>query len=189
MANINLLPWREERRAQKKQEFLVILGAVVAAAVVLVLLIGMVMSGFVSAQQSRNDYLQQAITTLDQKIVEIKDLREQKELLLSRTQVIQELQGNRPVIVQVFDQVAKILPDGVFFKELRVQDGQLSLVGVAESNTRISTLMRNFDDSRWFTSPNLTAVRKVSESSELWNEFDLTVQQVIPAMNTDEEAQ
>ena len=95
-------------------------------------------------------------------------------------EVIQNLQGNRPVIVRIFDQVARIVPEGVYFKEVTLEDDRLTLVGVAEANNRISALMRNFEESDWFTEPNLTAVRKVTASSQHWNEFDLTVMQINP---------
>ncbi|WP_257263502.1 PilN domain-containing protein [Endozoicomonas sp. ONNA2] len=180
MARINLLPWREELRKNRKQRFIVVWAFMVVVGIGLVFIGDLHISHNISQQQSRNQYLQNAISLLDQRIVEIKDLKTKKELLLERMQVIQNLQGNRPVIVRIFDQVAHVVPEGVYFKQIMLEGNSLSLVGVAESNNRISALMRNFDNSEWFAEPNLTAVRKVSANSQRWNEFDLMVKQINP---------
>lgn len=183
MARINLLPWREGLRKERKQRFIAIWGLTVLVGIGLVFIGDLYISHNVSHQQSRNQYLQNEITLLNQRISEIKDLRTKKEQLLERMQVIQNLQGNRPVIVRIFDQVARVIPEGVYFKQITLEGNRLTLVGVAESNNRISALMRNFDTSEWFTEPNLTAVRKVSANSQRWNEFDLTVKQINPTQS------
>ena len=100
--------------------------------------------------------------------------------LLERMEVIQNLQGDRPIIVRVFDQVARAVPDGVLFLELRLVNRELSVIGASENNNKISTLMRNFDESDWFDDPNLTAVRKIYKDGQQWNEFDLTIRRVDP---------
>lgn len=181
MARINLLPWREELRKERKQRFIAVWVVTLLVGIGLVFIGDLYISNNISSQQSRNQYLQNELTLLNKRISEIKDLKTKKEQLLERMQVIQNLQGNRPVIVRIFDQVARIVPEGVYFKEVTLAGNRLSLVGIAESNNRISALMRNFDNSEWFTEPNLTAVRKVSANSQRWNEFDLTVKQINPA--------
>lgn len=180
MARINLLPWRERLREERKKRFLAALAATVVIGVVVVFTSGLFVSGLIDSQMSRNQYLETHIKKLNQSITEIKDLREKREQLLERMNVIQSLQGNRPVSVRVFDQLARVVPDGVFFKSVSLEGTVLKLVGVAESNNQISALMRNFDGSDWFTDPNLTAVRKVAEGGERRNEFDLTVMQINP---------
>ncbi|MBO9480154.1 MULTISPECIES: PilN domain-containing protein [Gammaproteobacteria] len=180
MARINLLPWREELRKERKQRFIAFWAITVLVGIGLIFIGDLYISHNISHQKSRNQYLQNEITQLNQRISEIKDLRTKKEQLLERMQVIQNLQGNRPVIVRIFDQVAHVVPEGVYFKQITLEGDRLSLVGVAESNNRISALMRNFDNSEWFAEPNLTAVRKVAANSQRWNEFDLTVKQINP---------
>ncbi len=184
MARINLLPWREELRKERKQNFIITWCITLVASLGLVFIGDLHINSNISHQQSRNQYLQGEISQLAQKITEIKDLKAKKEQLLERMRVIQNLQGNRPIIVRVFDQVAGIVPEGVYFKELALKGNSLFLVGVAESNNRISALMRNFDGSEWFSDSNLAAVRKLNDKSQRWNEFDLTVKQVNP--NQDE---
>ena len=180
MAKINLLPWREGLRKERKRQFMVVWCATVLFGIALVFIGGLHISDKISYQRGRNQYLQSHITQLNERISEIKDLKTKKEQLLERMKVIQNLQGNRTVIVRIFDLVARMIPEGMYFKKVALEGKQLSLVGVAESNNRISALMRDFDKSVWFTEPNLTAVRKVSENGQRWNEFDLTVEQINP---------
>lgn len=186
MARINLLPWREQLREERKKRFVAAWVTTILVAVGLTFIGDLYISNGISYQQGRNQYLQNEINLLNKRISEIKDLKAKKEELLERMEVIQNLQGNRPVIVRVFDQVARVVPEGVYFKELVLSGDRLTLVGVAESNNRISALMRNFNSSEWFADPNLTAVRKISENSERWNEFDLTVKQVKPGQDEGE---
>lgn len=174
MANINLLPWREERRQELKQEFLVILGGVAVFALALVLLVDTAVNQAISAQQSRNDYLQKHIAELDLQVNEIKELEKRKRELLDRMKVIQQLQGNRPVIVRIFDQMVRTLPDGVFYRELNRMNNRIELIGIAESNNRISSLMRKVDGSDWFANPNLTTVKADDSLGEQASEFGLS---------------
>ncbi|WP_426414943.1 PilN domain-containing protein [Aestuariirhabdus sp. LZHN29] len=178
MARINLLPWREELREEKKKQFLTVLVGVAIIAGGLVFLAGRQVEGIIGHQIARNDYIKKEIKTLDQKIKEISALRKKREELLARMKVIQELQGTRPVIVRVFDEVARSVPDGVFFTSLSIKGNNLAVQGVAESNNRVSSLMRDFDQSDWFSSPNLQSVNKAG--TRAGSDFSLTVTQVNP---------
>ena len=113
--------------------------------VILVFGAGAYLDMSIEGQEGRNKFMKDRIKVLDERIAEIKDLRQQREDLLARMRVIQELQGNRPVIVRVFDQVVQTLAKGVHYKELSYKANQLNVDGVAESNNRISALMRNID--------------------------------------------
>ena len=178
MARINLLPWREELRHERQKNFFTALGISVVIAVVLIFLRDMTLKTAIDEQRGRNSFIQGEITVLDGKIKEINSLKTKKTQLLARTEVIQSLQGNRPVIVRVFDELVRVLPDGVYFTNLSMSGNKLTIKGVSESNNRISKLMRQLDESNWFDNPNLTAVkaRKEGEGSN----FDLTVVQVAP---------
>ncbi|MTI14125.1 PilN domain-containing protein [Sansalvadorimonas verongulae] len=184
MARINLLPWREELRQEKQKKFLIALGAAVAVAAVLIFLWDMTLNASIDDQQSRNKFIQTEISTLDNKIKEINQLKEKKEELLARMEVIQNLQGNRPVIVRVFDELVRVLPDGVYFTSLSMDANVISVQGISESNNRISKLMRQLDESDWFDNPNLTAVKALREGEG--SSFELTFRQVTPALNSAE---
>ncbi len=184
---INLLPWREERRELKKQEFLNILVGVL-------LLGGMIVGGFdryyfyeIKYQNSRNTFLTKEIDLLETRIDEIKLLQQKKNELLSRMKVIQELQGNRPIIVRLFDELARRLAPRVFFTDMRLKAKDLEIQGIAESNTRISSLLRNLSDSAWFDKPNVTAINADEDFGPQASQFALSVEQSTPDKDKKEE--
>ncbi|MBZ0332587.1 hypothetical protein MARI_22300 [Marinobacter sp. JH2] len=180
MAKINLRPWREELRAEKQKQFVVMmLGAVIIAAG-LVFLWKTDTDNRIAYQQSRNAYIETATKQLDKQIKEIENLKRQRDELLARMQVIQDLQGKRPVIVRVFDELVRTLPDGLFVTDLKKTGERLDIVGMAESNSRISNLMRQFDESEWFTGPNLTNVAAADNRRAGYSQFNLSVQQKTP---------
>ncbi|MBO6850833.1 MAG: PilN domain-containing protein [Marinobacter sp.] len=180
MAKINLRPWREELRAEKQKQFVVmILGAAIVAAG-LAFLWKSDMDSRIAYQQSRNAYIETATRQLDQQIKEIEDLKRKRDELLARMQVIQELQGTRPVIVRVFDELVRTLPDGLFYSDLKKTGDRVDIVGMAESNGRVSTLLRRFEESDWFSDPNLTNVAAADSRRTGYSEFKLSVQQQTP---------
>jgi type IV pilus assembly protein PilN len=179
MPGINLLPWRERLREERKREFLVMLGGLMVIAAGLVLLVDRYYRGELSGQQARNNIISTQIAVMDARLVEISRLREQRADILDRMEVIRDLQGTRPLIVHVFDELVRTLPDGVYYNTVSREGNMLSLEGVAESNNRVSELMRRLDESRWFREPGL---EQISATPASWtgsggaNEFSLTLQ-------------
>ncbi len=189
MATINLRPWREELREEKKKEFVVILGVVVALAFILVFLWSSLVNSQINNQKSRNRLLETELTQLDKQVKEIRALRKTREELIDRMKVIQDLQGKRPAIVHVFDEFVRAMPEGVFLEELERSGGVLKFKGTAESNQRVSALMRNLNKSAWFTAPNLTKVEAGGELGEHSSLFDITVKITDPKdVKKDDEA-
>ena len=158
MPRINLLPWREVERKRKRQEFAVAAGA----ALLLALLVGFVLRWqygmIIDNQNERNEYLKQQIAEVDKQIVEILDLEQQKQRLQARIQVIEQLQRSRPEVVHLFDQMVRLLPDGVYLTSIKQTDRKIQIKGVAESSTRVSAFMRNIDGSEWLKDPSLEIV-------------------------------
>lgn len=192
MARINLLPWREWERERKKKEFLANLLGVVLAGVAIVLLYGVYLNGQIETQQARNAFLKEQIADLDRKIAEIENLQKTRDELLARMRVIQELQGNRPVIVRVFDELVRTLSKGVHFDRLEKHDKTLNVEGVAESNNRISSLMRNLDNSDWFANPNLKRIKEDPNNANYGAQastFSLTFVQTNPKETDTEEGE
>ena len=185
MAQINLLPWREERRQELKKDFLITLGLVVALGAGLVLLADRIVNSQIDNQNARNQYLSSEIKVLDKQIAEIKELEKRRNQLLDRMRVIQELQGNRPIIVRVLDQLVRTVPDGVFYTALNTKDKKISINGVAESNNRVSSLMRQLDASDWLANPSLDKVSAAPKYGDQATTFNLTVD--IKAPKTDAE--
>ncbi|MGC8120859.1 PilN domain-containing protein [Marinobacter sp. VGCF2001] len=180
MAKINLRPWREELRAEKQQQFVVMIVGAVIIAGGLAFLWNSDMESRIAYQQSRNAYVETATKELDKQIKEIENLKRQRDELLARMQVIQDLQGKRPVIVRVFDELVRTLPDGLYYTDLKRSGDRLDIVGMAESNSRISNLMRQYEESEWFANPNLTNVAAADNRRAGYSQFNLSVQQRTP---------
>lgn len=186
MAKINLRPWREELRAEKQKQFVVMmLGALIIAGG-LAFLWKSDLDSRIAYQQSRNAYIETATKELDKQIKEIENLKRQRDELLARMQVIQDLQGKRPVIVRVFDELVRTLPDGLYYTDLKKAGDRLDIVGMAESNSRISNLMRQFEDSEWFANPNLTNVAAADSARAGYSQFNLSVQQRTPELEAED---
>ena len=182
MAQINLLPWRDERRQELKKAFLATTALVLALAAGLVLLADRVVNSQIDHQKARNAYLADNIKELDKQVAEIRDLQKRRNQLLDRMRVIQELQGNRPIIVRVLDQLVRTVPDGVFYTRLTTRNKSISISGVAESNNRVSSLMRRLEASDWLANPNLDKVHEAREFGEQANRFELSVTVKAPAI-------
>jgi type IV pilus assembly protein PilN len=176
MARINLLPWREERRQELKKEFLVILGGAAAFAFVVLVLTNRVYNAWIDNQNGRNAYMQLNIDELNRQVAEIKEMEAKRRQLLDRMKVIQDLQGTRPLVVHVFDELVRTLPDGVYYQAIARTEQKIEIAGAAESNNRVSSLMRQMDKSDWFENPNLTSVQASPELGEQASAFKMAVQ-------------
>ena len=180
MPRINLLPWREELRKRRQRDFGVLAGLSVLAMAVVVLSVHAYFSGRIEFQESRNAYLQRQIALLDERIREIEELDQEKSRLLARMEIIQQLQASRPEIVHLFDELVETLPDGVYLTRLAQKGRSLNLEGVAQSNARVSSLMRNMDDSAWMENPALVEIKARSKSPDVpirLSQFSMRIQQ------------
>jgi len=187
MPRINLLPWRAELRQKRKKEFfMALLGAVIAGAA-LVYLSALTVQGWTNSQRERNEILKAEITTLDKQIEEIKGLKSQRERLLARMRVIDQLQRSRPEVVHLFDEIVKAVPEGVSLTDIAQAGPRIELRGVAQSSTRVSALMRNIDGSKWMKDPSLDIVESVTAGAgvDKNSKFKLFAQQ-IPMVTSEE---
>jgi type IV pilus assembly protein PilN len=178
MPRINLLPWREAERKRKRQEFFLSVGAAVATAALFVLLGRWQMSAAIEHQNERNQIISDEIAVLDKQIQEILGLEKQKERLLARMEIIETLQRSRPEIVHVFDEVVRMLPEGVYLTYLRQSGTRFEIRGVAQSSTRVSAFMRNIDGSEWLADPSLQIVQRSGSGG---SEFTLFANQRVKA--------
>ena len=186
MAEINLLPWRDERRAELKQEFLAVFAAVVAFAGLIIFVVDLIVSGQIQSQNDRNAFLSDNIAVLNKQVEEIREMQRKRTQLLDRMTVIQELQGNRPIIVRILDQLVRTVPDGVFYTSVSAKGQVITIKGIAESNNRVSSLMRRLDASDWFKEPNLEGVKADPEYGEQAAVFNMTVQLQLPSTGAEE---
>ena len=165
MMHINLLPWRERLREERRREFLTIMMGFVIIAGGLVFLLDRYFNGEITMQQARNVFVRAEITLLDAQVAEINQLGQQKEDIRARMNVITDLQGTRPVIVRIFDEMVRTLPNGIFYEQVQRIEDVIAVEGIAESSARITELMRNLDDSEWFKATDLSEF-SVVESAE-----------------------
>jgi type IV pilus assembly protein PilN len=183
MPRINLLPWRAQQRRERQVAFLISLGASVGVAALVAFIAYLMLGAMIEAQDQRNLRLKSEIRVLDKQIEEINDLEQQKQKFISRMQIIEKLQRSRPEVVHLFDELVKVMPDGTYLTSVKETGDKLKLEGVAQSSTRVSSLMRNIADSQWMRNPELEVVQ--TKSDAVGSSFVLDAQQVSVANEDD----
>jgi type IV pilus assembly protein PilN len=183
---INLLPWREELRQEQKKQFGILTALMMFLAAAIVGLIHIQMVTKIDYQLSRNKFMSDEISKLDEEIAEISELRKIRRSLVERMEVIQDLQRSRPSIVHLFTEIVSTVPNGVYLESLTQTGSNLLMNGQAESNARVSTYMRNLDASDWLKAPNLNVIEIEDIKVNRISTFTLTVKQTSPDANEDE---
>src|SRR6267154_2343535 len=177
MPRINLLPWREDERKERKVAFTVALGVSALAAGVVTFAVYLMFGSMIEAQEHRNEQLRAEIKHVDKQIEEINNLESSKQTFIARMEIIEKLQRSRPEIVQVFDEIVRTLPDGVYLTGVKQTDKKFKFEGVAQSSTRVSSFMRNLDGSEWLRNPELEVVQTTKDKGPGSN-FTLYADQV-----------
>lgn len=181
MSRINLLPWREEKRKEQQAEFMTMLAFVALLAIAVWGAFHYYHVQLIDVENSRLKFLEEKITILDKKIDEIQELEKEKESLLSRMRAIEQLQGNRPLIVRLFDELVTNLPEGLSVTSIKQKDASITIEGLAQSNARVSSFMRNLEKSEWLQKPDLKVIQESQVGGEKpVNSFALTFTQKIP---------
>lgn len=175
MIRINLLPHREEKRKAQRQQFFALAGLVGVLAILLVFLVHGGIAGYISQQEGKNDFLKKEIAALDKEIDEIKKVKEQTDALISRKNIIESLQGGRNESVQLFNELARQVPSGIYLKALKQTGNIINLAGYAQSNARVSNLMRNLEASPLMERPDLIEIKATVLAGRRYAEFNLNV--------------
>ena len=173
MAHINLLPWREEAEKAKQREFYIQLATIAFVAIVLVFLVSQFYQMRVDGQLSRNQFLQTEINQLDIQIGEIRNLNEKKKNLERRIAVIEQLQRSRNVGTQILDEIAKIVPNGVYLTKIEKQGNTVQIVGKSESNNHLANMIRAIESSDLFTDAYLESISSNDAESKLLSDFKM----------------
>lgn len=186
MVRINLLPHREQARQARQRQFVSLAVGLAILGIAVVGLGHVVIAARIEDQNSRNTLLKSEIAKLDDQIKEIDRLRDQTQALLARKQIVETLQANRTEAVHLLDQLVRQLPDGVYLKSVRQNGVRVTLVGYAQSNARVSTLMRNIESSPWLTNPDLIEIRSIALDKQKVNEFTLGLElkRTLPTTST-----
>jgi type IV pilus assembly protein PilN len=175
MIRINLLPHREEKRKAKRQQFYVLIGLVSVLAGLVVFLGYTLIAGYITDQEDRNAFLKKEIVELDKQIDEIKLLKEKTQALLARKQIIEALQQDRAEPVYLLSELAKQMPSGVYLRTIKQEGQKVSITGFAQSNARVSALMRNVEASPWLEKPVLLEIKATITDKRRLSEFSMIV--------------
>jgi type IV pilus assembly protein PilN len=178
MPRINLLPHREQERKRRRTEFAV---ALIAAAIAAAVVVGggkVLYSTWTDSQNEKNNILKKEIVKVDAQIADIQDLENRKQRLVARMEIIEKLQRQRPEIVHRFDELVKLVPEGVYLTQIKESGKKIELHGVAQSSTRVSTFMRNIDASTWLANPELQVVESARDSANGGSSFVLFANEV-----------
>jgi type IV pilus assembly protein PilN len=165
-ARINLLPHRADRRKRARQHFMTISGMTFGLGLLVAFLIYQFYARQIEVQNDRNAFLASEIKKLDKDIADINELRNQIQALLARKQIIETLQADRAQTVHLLEQMVRQMPEGVYLKAMRQTGAKVHIVGYAQSNARVSTLMRNIEASPWLTEPILVEVKAATTADK-----------------------
>lgn len=180
MTRVNLLPWRDWERSRRRQRFVFLLVLSLVVGVGIVVWATQMASSAVSAQQARNDYLRRQVADLDHKIKTINSLKNTRDSLLTRMKVIERLEQSRPLIVHLFDQLTRTVPDSVYLSSVANRGGKLTIDGVAQSPSGVSAYMRQIAASPWLGPPNLDVVKTTNKGNTDRSTFTVTTKLVAP---------
>lgn len=173
MIRINLLPHREEKRRAQKRHFMFLAGTFAVAGMLVAGLVWVAINGTIEAQNSRNQYLVEQNAKLSKEIEEIKKLKDDIQALLARKQIIETLQTDRGQAVRVLDELVKQTPDGVYLRGVKQEGLKVNLTGYAQSQARVSTLMRNIQGSAFLENPRLVEIKASTVQNRRLAEFNL----------------
>lgn len=175
MIRINLLPHRALKRKALQRQFFVVATVVALVGAGIWFLVHTVLADRIDDQMAKNRFLEEKIVELDKQIEEIKKLREQTAQLLARKKVVESLQANRAEAVHLLDELVRQLPDGVYLKAVKQSGQKVAITGYAQSNARVSTLMRNLESSPWLEQASLVEIKSAMQANQRLSEFQLTV--------------
>ncbi len=175
MIRINLLPHRAERRKAQQKHLGILAGLTAALAVVIVVLVHGVIAGYIANQNGRNEFLKKEVADLDKQIEEIKKLKDDISALLARKQVIERLQSDRAQSVYLLSELVRQVPDGVYLKSVKQTGLKVNVSGYAQSNARVSTLMRNVAASPYLENPDLVEIKAATVNNKRLSEFTMNL--------------
>ena len=178
MARINLLPWREAERRRRRRDFATAAGVALVLSLVTAVGVHVLNEARISAQQSRNQFIEVQINQLNRQIKEIQTLEETKARLLARMNIIQQLQQSRPEVVRLFDELVTAIPEGVFLTKLEQSGRTIVLEGRAQSNARVSAFMRAIEGSAWLGNPRLLLIEHKDKTGTGLSHFRMSLEQL-----------
>jgi type IV pilus assembly protein PilN len=174
MAHINLLPWREGRRAEHKKNYLTLLTVLALSAIGLMFAAGNVLEKMTDNQNYRNNFVEQQTALLDKQIEQIKNIKKDKEAIEQRMALIEQLESSRNAVPIVLDELVRLVPHGLSFRSFSRQGNLIEILGVSESNNRLADFMRQLQESTVFSSGELSSIKADTSALEAVSDFKLT---------------
>lgn len=174
MAHINLLPWRESLRQHQKKQYLTLLLGIALMTLAVIWLASAIFDQLIASQVTRNQYIEQKITVLDEQIAQIRDIKDTKKAIEQRMALIEQLQTSRNVVAIVLDELVKLLPPGITFRQFSRKENHIEILGVSESNNRLADFMRRLDESDVFVNGELSSIVADASASDAVSDFKLT---------------
>ena len=174
MAHINLLPWRDGRRAEHKKNYLTLLTVLALSAIGLIFAAGSVLEKMTDNQNYRNSFIEQETALLDQQIEKIKNIKKDKEAIEQRMALIEQLESSRNAVPIVLDELVRLVPHGLSFRSFSRQGNLIEILGVSESNNRLADFMRQLQESTVFSSGELSSIKADTSALEAVSDFKLT---------------
>ncbi len=174
MAHINLLPWRESRRAEQKKSYLTLLAALALLSLGLMFGVGHGLDTMTDNQNFRNDFIVQQTAILDQQIEKIKDIKKDKQAIEQKMALIEQLESSRNAVPIVLDELVKLVPPGLSFRSFSRRGNRIEILGISESNNRLADFMRQLEDSSVFSSGELSSIKADTSALEAVSDFKLT---------------
>ncbi|MDP2783939.1 MAG: PilN domain-containing protein [Sulfurimicrobium sp.] len=184
---INLLPHREQKRAARQRQFITLAGLALGLGAIIAIAGHTVIAAKIDNQEGRNSFLKAEITKLDDQIKEINELKAKTQALLDRKKVVESLQADRSMVVHLLDQLVRQLPDGVYLKSIERKGNSVKLVGYAQSNARVASLMRSLENSPWLEAPALIETKAVMLNNLRVSEFSLDIKLTPPTAPEDKD--
>ncbi len=178
MPRINLLPWREAERQKRQRDFMVAIAAAFVVGIIFSVLVNLNYVSRIDYQLDRNARLEGEIAELDKSITAINGLERQKERLLARMEIIEQLQSSRPEIVHLFEEISRQIAEGVYRTAMKQAGASVEVTGIAHSSTRVSALMRQIDASQWLTDPGVVKVETTEQGPSRQAAFVVTMKQI-----------
>jgi len=175
MATINLLPWREEAKRKRQTQFNMMAGCAFLVATLIIILVATLIDNSVELQLQKNQYVQSEISIVDQKIKEIKQLRQAKDDLKKRMDLIERLQNTRSLSTRLLDSIASVNAPGVYLSSVKRNGSSISFSGLAESNNHLANMLRNIENSQWLKNPLVQHINAKTDEIRQLNSFSLRV--------------
>lgn len=173
MAHINLIPWRESRRAEHKKNYLTLLACLALVALGLMFAAGSVLNRMTDNQNFRNAFIEQQTALLDQQIEKIKNIKTERQAIEQKMALIEQLELSRDAVPIVLDELVRLVPNGLSFRSFSRKGNLIKILGVSESNNRLSNFMRQLEFSSVFSSGELSSIKADTSALEAVSDFTL----------------